>query len=170
MSLLPFTEFDTMMDPFQSFGPLQTFDPFFGRYNIVPRSMRQSMNRMNQELGRLLSSVKEDDKSFQVMVDVSQFQPNEITVKTTDKNIIVHGMHEERNDQFGTVSREFRRRITIPQGVNPESVTSTMSPEGILTVMAPKMMLEGSKERVIPITMAPQAGSNAKPTPAVQGQ
>lgn len=55
-----------MMDPFQSYGPLQTFDPFFGRYNIAPRSMRQSMNRMNQELGRLLSSVKEDDKSFQV--------------------------------------------------------------------------------------------------------
>lgn len=27
----------------------------------------------------------------QVMVDVSHFLPNEISVKTTDKNIIVHG-------------------------------------------------------------------------------
>lgn len=27
------------------------------------------------------------------MVDVSQFQPNEITVKTTDKDIIVHGIY-----------------------------------------------------------------------------
>lgn len=39
--------------------------------------------------------------------------------------------------------RRFRRRVTIPKGVNPESVTSTMSPQGILTILAPKMMLEG---------------------------
>ncbi len=64
-----------------------------------------------------------------------------------------------------------------------------MSPEGILTIMAPKVMLEGilklilafrllpyfhiidsvigSKERVIPITMAATAGSiNAPMTPS----
>ena len=81
------------------------------------------------------------------------------------------------------VINRFRRRVTIPQGVNHESVTSTMSPEGILTIMAPKMMLEGknksytvifsfillfnlfvgSNERVIPITMAPAAGSTNLP-------
>lgn len=67
MSLLPFTDFDTLLDPFQGgYGPLQSYDPYFGRYNLVPRSMRQSLNRMNQELGKLLSSIKEDDKSFQV--------------------------------------------------------------------------------------------------------
>ncbi|KAI9557993.1 hypothetical protein GHT06_014746 [Daphnia sinensis] len=165
MSLLPFTDFDTMMDPFQS---LQTFDPFFNRRNIIPRSMRQTFRRMDRELGRLLSSVKEDDKSFQVMVDVSHFDPSEISVKTTDNNIIVHAKHEERNDQYGTVSREFRRRVSIPQGVNPESVTSTMSPDGILTIMAPKMMLEGSNERVIPITMTGSAGSANPSTPTPQ--
>ncbi|XP_032782108.2 alpha-crystallin A chain [Daphnia magna] len=164
MSLLPFTDFDTM-DPFQS---LQTFDPFFNRQNIVPRSMRQTFRRMDRELGRLLSSVKEDDKSFQVMVDVSHFDPSEISVKTTDNNIVVHAKHEERNDQYGTVSREFRRRVSIPQGVNAESVTSTMSPDGILTIMAPKMMLEGSNERVIPITMTSTAGSTNPSTPISQ--
>lgn len=40
------------------------------------------------------------------MIDVSQFRPNELTVKTTDKNIVVHGKHEERTDQHGYVSRE----------------------------------------------------------------
>nr|CAH0103842.1 unnamed protein product [Daphnia galeata] len=161
MSLLPAFDMDTMMQPWT--------DPFVTTgYNIVPRSMRRSMRRMDRELGRLLSSVKEDDKSFQVMVDVSHFEPNEISVKTTDKDIIVHAKHEERKGQFGSVSREFRRRVTIPKGVNHESVTSTMSPEGILTIMAPKMMLEGSKERVIPITMASTAGSNNLPTPTVE--
>ena len=56
-------------------------------------------------------------------------------------------------------SDRFRRRVTLPKGVNPETVTSTISPSGVLTVMAPKMALEGAKERHIPITMAPSAGA-----------
>ena len=63
MSLLPAFDMDTMMQPWT--------DPFVTTgYNIVPRSMRRSMRRMDRELGRLLSSVKEDDKSFQVMLVV----------------------------------------------------------------------------------------------------
>ncbi|XP_046459989.1 protein lethal(2)essential for life-like [Daphnia pulex] len=165
MALMPFFDLDSMLEPFDPI--MSVADPFaMNRFNMnMPRSMKRSMRRMNREMGKLLSSIKEDDKSFQVMVDVSHFQPNEISVKTTDKDIIVQAKHEERNDEFGGVSREFRRRVTIPQGVNHESVTSTMSPEGILTIMAPKMMLEGPKERVIPITMAPSAGSSSTATP-----
>lgn len=44
---------------------------------------------------------------------------------------------------FFIFSCRCRRRVSIAQGVNRESVTPTMSPEGILTIMAPKMMLEG---------------------------
>ncbi len=168
------------------------------------------------------------------MVDVSHFEPNEISVKTTDTDIIVNGMMEfnhcncasvlmnstwiccvysqARRTQgsiwkcysgvcsFAFVAKvyyksltvihvagfRFRRRVTIPKGVNHETVTSTMSPEGILTIMAPKMMLKGeeyckraghnwtliscslilgSNERVIPITLVPSAGSSNVPTP-----
>jgi hypothetical protein len=74
MSLLPYTDFDTMMDPFDPFTssltpfePLRTIDPFFNRFNVAPRSMRRNMRRMDRELGKLISSVKEDDKSFQVI-------------------------------------------------------------------------------------------------------
>ncbi|EFX87001.1 hypothetical protein DAPPUDRAFT_235846 [Daphnia pulex] len=169
MALLPAFDMDTILEPWA--------DPFSaGGFNIVPRSMRRSMRHMDRELGKLLSSVKEDDKSFQPNVSSCKlfkkgdggriaFPTGEISVKTTDTDIIVNAKHEERKDQFGSVTREFRRRVTIPKGVNHESVTSTMSPEGILTIMAPKMMLKGSNERVIPITMAPSAGSSNVPTP-----
>ncbi|KZS11318.1 Lethalessential for life protein [Daphnia magna] len=40
-----------------------------------------------------------------------------------------------------------------------------MSPEGLLTIMAPKTTSEGSSERVIPITMAPAVGA-INPPPA----
>lgn len=74
-ALLPFNDpFDTsMMDPFNQltqFEPMTTLDPFLNRFNIVPRSMRRSMLHMDRELGKLLSSVKEDDKSFLVKLFV----------------------------------------------------------------------------------------------------
>ena len=77
------------------------------------------------------------------------------------------GKHEERNDQHGYVTQEynfalfvlfytnyisfflkyrFRRRMSIPEGVNPESVTSTLSPGGVLTILAPKMCVEGKHQ------------------------
>jgi crystallin alpha B len=61
MALLPAFDMDTILEPWA--------DPFSaGGFNIVPRSMRRSMRHMDRELGKLLSSVKEDDKSFQVMI------------------------------------------------------------------------------------------------------
>ncbi|XP_057380257.1 alpha-crystallin A chain-like [Daphnia carinata] len=187
MALTPFTGLDTMLDPFESsdpfdvfepfesFEPLQTYEPLYEPYRYTRyrhhvrrsrrRTVRTTVRRMDRELGKLVSAIKEDDKSFQVMVDVTDFEPNEITVKTTDKDIIVHAKHDERKDPNGSISREFRRRITIPSGVKQESITSTMSPEGLLTIMAPKTTSEGSNERVIPITMAPVAGA-INPPPA----
>lgn len=69
---MPYSDLHTMVDPFEPYdmfepyGQLQTFDPYALGSNMMPRSMRRSMRRMDQELGKLLSSVKEDDKSFQV--------------------------------------------------------------------------------------------------------
>ena len=68
MSLLPFTGFDTMLEPFEPLWSVETFDPSaLNRFNTyLPRTMRRSLRRMNREMGKMISSVKEDDKSFQV--------------------------------------------------------------------------------------------------------
>lgn len=50
----------------------------------------------------------------QVILDVQQFTPNEISVKTTEKFIIVEGKHEEKADEHGFVSRHFVRRYQLP--------------------------------------------------------
>jgi len=39
----------------------------------------------------------------------------------------------------------FRRRVMLPKGVDPDSVTSTMTPDGIITITAPKLALEGKQ-------------------------
>ena len=40
----------------------------------------------------------------------------------------------------------FRRRVMLPKGVDPDSVTSTMTPDGIITITAPKMALMEGKQ------------------------
>lgn len=74
---------------------------------------------------------------FQVCVDVHQFKPKEITVKAVDHSVIIEAKHEERQDEHGFISREFRRRYILPEGYDAKTVTSELSTDGIMTVRAP---------------------------------
>lgn len=51
------------------------------------------------------STVNVEKDKFQIILDVQQFTPDEIAVKTNDKFIIVEGKHEEKQDEHGFVSR-----------------------------------------------------------------
>lgn len=51
------------------------------------------------------STVNVEKDKFQIILDVQQFTPDEIAVKTSDKYIIVEGKHEEKQDEHGFVSR-----------------------------------------------------------------
>lgn len=50
------------------------------------------------------STLNVDNDKFQVILDVQQFTPSEITVKTTDKFVVVEGKHEEKADEHGYVA------------------------------------------------------------------
>lgn len=90
---------------------------------------------------------------FQVSVDVQQFKPSEIIVKTVDNMVVIEGKHEEREDDHGIISRHFVRRCPLPEGYDPNDVTSSLSSDGILTVKAPKPPKKDAqaKERIIQI-------------------
>lgn len=81
------------------------------------------------------SSIGKD--GFQVSLDVQQFAPNEISVKTVDNTIVVEANHEERQDEHGYISRQFKRRYTLPQGFNIKDVATQLSSDGVLTIKAP---------------------------------
>lgn len=90
---------------------------------------------------------------FQVCLDVHRFAPNEITVKTIDRFIVVTGEHEERQDEHGFVARHFSRRYVLPEGFDMEQVVSQLSSDGVLTIKAPPpaKSLQGSNVRVLQI-------------------
>lgn len=74
----------------------------------------------------------------QVILDVQQFSPDEITVKTVDNHVIVEAKHEEKQDEHGYISRHFVRRYVLPPSHDLANVTSTLSSDGVLTITAPK--------------------------------
>ncbi|XP_027195163.2 protein lethal(2)essential for life-like [Dermatophagoides pteronyssinus] len=101
---------------------------------------------------------------YQIMVDVSHFNPDEISVKMVDNAVIVTGKHEDKADNYGYVSRQFSRKYLLPADVEPESVTSTLSADGILSIQAPRKPLQITDDtagRSVPIAISNQSLSPA---------
>lgn len=112
-----------------------------------------------------------DKNKFQVSLDVHQFKPSEISVKTVDGHVVVEGKHEEKEDQHGSVYRHFVRKYILPEGHKSEDVTSTLSSDGVLCVTAPKNKIaEVEGERIVHIAItgsvhgAMKNSSGGKPT------
>nr|UQK61698.1 small heat shock protein [Carpetania matritensis] len=116
------------------------------------RKLRKSM--MTGRKGASSQEVRQqkEEEDFSVRLDVSHFQPEELTVKTTGNRVIVHARHEEKQDEHGYIEREFTRTYLLPEDVDPDTVKSCLSGDGVLSIEAPKKRrLEASTERVIPI-------------------
>lgn len=113
------------------------------------------------------STVHADKDKFQVVLDVQQFEPNEIDVKVSDKYVIVTAKHEEKRDEHGWVSRQFTRKYLIPEQCDIDQVSSKLSSDGVLTITSPrKDQPKVENERVVKIKRtgkpALQSKSSAK--------
>lgn len=90
---------------------------------------------------------------LQVKLDVQQFAPEEITVKTVNNVVLVEGKHEEKQDEHGYIQRHFVRKYVLPADVKPENVLCNLSSDGVLSVSAPRVVEEEEKEavKIVPI-------------------
>ncbi|KAG8040540.1 hypothetical protein G9C98_002536 [Cotesia typhae] len=143
----------------QHFGSALSRDDLFSTWNINrPRSVfpTSMYYRPWRNLARSNSSgastIQCDKDKFEVILDVQQFSPDEIVVKTVDNNVIVEAKHEEKKDEHGYISRHFIRRYILPSCHDPLEVTSSLSSDGVLTITAPKKrLLSNSNERIVNI-------------------
>ncbi|XP_063061644.1 heat shock protein beta-1-like isoform X2 [Engraulis encrasicolus] len=133
----------------QSFGmpffPEEMVNSGWPGYMRPPGSMYDngffSRGPMARALSRQMSSGMSDMRQtrdhWRVCLDVNQFSPEEIVVRTKDGMVEIIGQHEERRDEHGFVTRSFTRKYTLPPQVDSDKVTSSLSAEGVLTVECP---------------------------------
>ncbi|KAM3600745.1 uncharacterized protein V6R79_001722 [Siganus canaliculatus] len=114
--------------------------------------MAQQARAMSRQMSSGVSEIKQTQDNWKVSLDVNHFSPEELVVKTKDGVVEITGKHEERKDEHGFVSRTFTRKYTLPSTANVEKVTSSLSPDGVLTVEAPltRPAIESS-ETTIPV-------------------
>lgn len=113
------------------------FSHLGSRFNngFFPSSV-SSLNQSSQK-----SFIEEDDnanKRYKITFDVGDFKPDEINVKTEGRLLIVKGDREIIAGS-SSESKQFNREITLPDFVEPTTVTSFLS-DGTLTVEAPVQM------------------------------
>lgn len=112
-------------------------DDFSLSPRVSPR--RFELSRLEQRLhGEIYEiSSRTDYSGYHLVLDVSQFNPNEVTVRTTTYSVTVEGKYREANTGDGYITRESSRRYVLPSGYDTSRITSNLSSDGCLTVKVP---------------------------------
>ncbi|KAK3888266.1 hypothetical protein Pcinc_007669 [Petrolisthes cinctipes] len=138
--------------------PSKVFDQHFGlglseEDVFSPTASLYSRCRRPPKERSGVSSVTPHTDKFMMCLDVQQFKPEELKVRVVEGGVEVEGRHEQRQDEHGTIARHFVRKYTLPEDVIAEMVSSSLSPDGVLTIEAPKKPVEPPRppQRDVPI-------------------
>merc|ERR1712241_466253 len=121
--------------------------------NLTPnRSLVDTDDLFGDNSG--LSRTFIDGDLYKIEINVQNFKPEDLVIKTVGQTVQVEAKHEEKtSDGASFSSRNFSQSFTLPREVNPESVASSLSRDGKLTIEAPlpKSKTLASNERLVPI-------------------
>lgn len=74
-----------------------------------------------------------------IQINLNSFQPEELSVKTEGNVLVIMAKHETQTETGGSfVSKQFEQRFSLPSGVNPEAIVSSLAKDGTLKVTAPR--------------------------------
>lgn len=129
------------------------FDPALQKVGGGVDKMSQEMNEIRSGMMRLtpakstaspalqglmdpIVTLPDGSQKLRLRLDIQDFKPEEIVVKTTGNEIIVEAHREEKTDR-GTVNKQLSRKFTVPESVNLKEVTSSVSQDGVMSIEAP---------------------------------
>mmetsp|Transcript_56979 Transcript_56979/g.69615 ORF Transcript_56979/g.69615 Transcript_56979/m.69615 type:complete len:162 (+) Transcript_56979:157-642(+) len=157
MSLVPFL-YDINRPTFHNFmddAMREMADFERHRSNAIKPYWIDRRLRDTHMLAKSSGDVIDDEKKFEVSMEVCNFRPDELKVTMGDNNtLVIEGKHEEKTDEHGKIQRHFIRKYTLPKTVQVNAIKSELSSEGLLTITAPKG--NASESRNIPIMAAPK--------------
>ncbi|XP_005531514.1 PREDICTED: heat shock protein 30C-like [Pseudopodoces humilis] len=105
---------------------------------------------------------------FSVCQDVKDFAPEQLSVKVVGRKVVLVGQKETQStDEKGSFSYKYevlKREWDVPEEVDAEALTCSLSKEGQLRIEAPKLALPAAPERNVPIQMGPAVAQPAGST------
>ncbi|NWX42078.1 HSPB7 protein, partial [Steatornis caripensis] len=77
--------------------------------------------------------VRAQGDTYQVVADVSQFEPPEIVVTTSNCHVAIQA---EKVDEDGTVCDTFTHKCRLPEDTDPLTVSCALTKAGMLVITA----------------------------------
>ena len=100
-------------------------------------------------------------EGFSVCQDVKDFAPEQLSVKVVGRKVVLVGQKETQStDEKGSFSYKYevlKREWDVPEEVDAEALTCSLSKEGQLRIEAPRLVLPAAPERNVPIQVSPAA-------------
>ena len=94
-----------------------------------------------------------EPKVWSATFNLSDYNQSEVEVKTVGQCLVVEAEHEEETDDGG-MSQQFRKSITLPADVDPESVSCSLDDAGVLHAKAFRLENNVVSKDIVPIAMA----------------
>lgn len=131
---------------------------------LIISEMRESIlndsenDRMDVTLG-----VAESAHAFEVSLDVTGFQPEDLTVILQENQMTITGRHQDKSvDGTKQVERAFERKYIIPDDIERDRVKSNVTADGtVLKIVVPRLVaksLELEEEKVTVRTTTTRRG------------
>ena len=98
-----------------------------------------------------------NDDKFRAKLDFSGFKPEEIKIRLRENELNIIGKQISEHDGC-YLSRDYSRRIALPNDVILSTVTSRLSKEGLLTIEASRDPALLPHERSVDVTMETDEG------------
>ncbi|KAL8563225.1 hypothetical protein ACOMHN_034749 [Nucella lapillus] len=96
---------------------------------------------------------REGNKRLALRFDCKDFTPEEISVKTVDNRLMVLAKHTEESPGR-KVYREFSRQYVLPDKIDPITLNSMLTADGVLSIEGPApASVDAPRERILPIRM-----------------
>ena len=113
-----------------------THQSSFSSMHMEPPSFDPAPSTSPTLTGPILTET-DGSRKFKISVDIGgEFLPEDVVVKTIDKKLLVQARHETKT-AGRTSSKEFSRQFDLPENVDPNLVTASMTDDGKLIIEAP---------------------------------
>ncbi|NWQ94660.1 HSPBB protein, partial [Burhinus bistriatus] len=121
----------------------------------------QGATAMEQAPSTGAALTQSSGEGFSVCQDVKDFAPEQLSVKVVGRKVVLVGQKETQStDEKGSFSYKYevlKREWDVPEEVDAEALTCSLSKEGQLRIEAPRLALPAAPERNVPIQVSPAA-------------